>query len=101
MSPAEDGGAVEAGLVERLDAFRDTDGKEVQPYFAAFMVERGFSTVEEAMAPSGAAFMFWIAARWRDFCSPRRIPDQNKLLFQHEFKQWLATRVFVEMSNVR
>lgn len=73
-----------------INDFRDADGKQIQPYFAAYMIERGVARSAD-VAPLD--YMRWIEARWNDFRA--ETGRGNRVLSTAEpgeFKAWLAQR---------
>lgn len=77
-----------------LENFRDDSGDLIQPYYAAFMIEFGFSTVEEGRNERGnqTPFMFWIQARWREFGAVAGITERERAFNRPQFHKWISDR---------
>lgn len=81
-----------------LSDFRDTAGQMVQPYFAAFMLERGYRRAVEPFERDGhnCEYMEWNAARWAEFerATGRRVDSSSRVFYRSEFLDWLDARAF-------
>lgn len=78
-----------------IDTYTDADGEAVQPYFAAFMIEKGYARAQEPFKRDGHTqeFTFWMADRWRDFKTQRGIQMRRTSPEDHAaFKAWLEGR---------
>lgn len=73
--------------------FHDADGVEIQPYYAAFMIEHD---LDRRLVGSQILFMSWISAMWRIFetyvcrCDPT---PHIRRMHSREFTAWLQLRV--------
>jgi hypothetical protein len=81
-----------------LDNFRDNSGELIQPYYAAFMIEFGFPTVEEGRNDQGnqMPFMLWIQARWREF----GVPEKDMPFHREGFHKWLSDRALDQLARI-
>ncbi|MFC3059489.1 hypothetical protein [Paenirhodobacter populi] len=78
-----------------LDNFHDADGEVVQPYFAAFMIERGYRRSKHIFERDGHGLEYqdWNRARWLEFKVPRGISLHVTSKEDHAaFKEWLELR---------
>lgn len=55
--------------MDLLSNYTDEDGKAVQPYFAAFMIEKGYTSAKHLFERDGHGleYMLWNQDRWREF----------------------------------
>lgn len=78
-----------------INNHRDANGEAVQPYYAAFMIERGYRSLSEAKALGGSNvdYMLWINASWNEFFSSLGIkrPDFSRP-YAEQFTEWLDQR---------
>ena len=82
-------------MASLIENFRDADGQPVQPYFAAFMIERGFRTAKEAMSIhlGGFEYMTWNQARWKQFEAAHGYQvDGPRRHLAAQFTTWLNDR---------
>lgn len=81
-------------MAKLIDNYRDADGEAVQPYFAAFMIEKAYSRAKHIFERDGHGleYMEWNQARWREFCSQNGIDRDFSHLYRAEFSEWLAAR---------
>lgn len=58
-----------------LENYIDADGEPVQPYFAAFMIERGYSRAKHIFDRDGHGLEYqeWNRKMWVSFKKPRGI----------------------------
>lgn len=84
-----------------LENYRDSTGAEIQPYYAAFMIEHGFRTVEEGRNEQGnqTPYMLWIQSRWGDFQSALGISQRQRYQYRTEFHQWLSRRALDHLAR--
>ncbi len=78
-----------------INNFRDATGTEIQPYYAAYMIEFGYRTPSEAKAAAGGNFDFmsWIGARWNEFFASKSMKTPEfKSRWACEFCEWLNGR---------
>ena len=77
-----------------LRNFRDAAGEAVQPYFAAYMIERGFRVVADVRETFGnmGDYLLWNSTRWREFSAPRKIDVSLRTGSSEEFTDWLQAR---------
>lgn len=79
-----------------IDAYVDADGREVQPYYAAFMIERGHSRVSDLMEEGGSMmeYQLWNQSMLAKFKRQKGYPQTTTSPEQHkEFQMWLEERV--------
>lgn len=72
---------------------------EVQPYFRAFMIERGYRCASQA---ANVDFMCWIQRQWRDFerATGRQVdPVCLRGTYRAEFAEWLEGRSFDALAR--
>lgn len=91
-----------------ISNFRDINGEAVQPYYAAFMVERGYLSLEDTRAEAGSNcdFMEWVNDSWNEFFSSigvKRPPFSRP--YAEKFTEWLdckttdrIARLYVEAA---
>lgn len=72
-----------------LENFTDKNGVRVQPYFAAFMIEYGFDTLEEANEMGPYFYMEWNQKRWREYERLSAIGSGFRPFHRKEFHFWL------------
>lgn len=75
--------------------FTDSTGERVQPYFAAFMIERGYERAREPFERDGhnLEYMEWNGARWAEFERENGYPhDHIRSSRADEFTDWLQAR---------
>lgn len=90
-----------------LDNYHDADGQAIQPYYAAFMIEFGARTVEEAQAASieleghrNLGFMFWIQKRWAEYEAAHGLKRNGQRgLYRSEFDKWLESRALDRLAR--
>lgn len=62
---------------------------EVQPYFKAFMIERGYTDTSEADTTD---YMEWNQDRWREFSRLRGFDISQRPFHREAFGEWLEAR---------
>ncbi|MGN7750596.1 hypothetical protein [Sinorhizobium sp. 22678] len=74
--------------------FRDANGEAIQPYYAAFMIEKGYRTPAEAAAlyRNQTEYMLWISHRWSEFEGAKGIRHEDRPFYREEFNMWIAER---------
>lgn len=77
-----------------IDHYRDADGEPVQPYFAAFMIEHGYTRAKSIFERdgNGLEYMDWNRARWREFRTLHGIDRDFQHFHAAEFREWLRGR---------
>ena len=82
-------------MADLLDNYIDADGEPVQPYFAAFMIERGYRRAKHIFERDGHGleYMEWNRARWREFKIPRGISLHYTSGKDHaDIQEWIEDR---------
>lgn len=54
---------------------------DCQPFYAAYVAEAGYKSVEEAKAEDdkGVKYIMWISARWRELKGRMRVSDDEHI----------------------
>jgi hypothetical protein len=80
-----------------LHGFRDADGQEVAPHFAAYMFEKGIRTLGElrtgshGSAPVMADYICWHDDKWREFERLNGLKyGRPRSPYVDQFTVWLA-----------
>ena len=75
-----------------IASFTDADGEAVQPYFAAFMLAKGYQRAKHIFERDGHGLEYfeWIAARWADFEADTGSTVYPRSSRAAEFTQWLS-----------
>jgi hypothetical protein len=76
-------------MTSDINSFTDANGQPIQPYYAAFMIERGYR-----IPPSGAQtdYVLWNGARWREFRALLGITEDQQRFHREDFRAWLQRR---------
>lgn len=85
-------------MINVIENFHDASGKAVQPYFTAFMLERGYIRADEPFKRDGhnCEYMEWNSARWREFehSIGQSTSDFSDFrgFYRDKFSEWLNAR---------
>lgn len=83
--------------IPSIHDFTDADGRQVQPYFAAFMIERGLKRAAELFEREGhgAEYIRWSNDRWREYRQSLGLGDETPITGRQraEFAAYLQTRI--------
>lgn len=83
-------------MAKLIQNFRDASGQPVQPYFAAFMIEHGYSRAAEPFERDGhnCEYMEWNQARWAEFerANGHPVDHATRNCRSAEFTDWLDRR---------
>lgn len=85
-----------------ISNYRDAFGADIQPYYAAYMIEFGYRSPAEAKAIAGGNFDFmaWIGARWNEFFASKNMKTPDfKSRWADEFTEWLNGRALSQLAR--
>lgn len=84
-----------------IDNYRDANGQAIQPYYAAYMIEFGYRTPEEAAEKTGnqVEYMCWNSTRWAEFDALHGFKLDDRCYHRDEFRQWLAARALDHVAR--
>lgn len=88
--------------VEDLEDFRDIDGVRVQPLFALFMIQHGYSSVAETQARlphTGLEFMLWNSDQWQDYDKQFNVKPNDRGYHLERYRRWLFDRVAANKAD--
>lgn len=85
-----------------LDNFQDASGELIQPYYAAFMIEFGYTTTEQGKNEQGnqTPFMLWMHERWMEFQANQGITERQRQFYRAEFHEWLSGRSLDRLAQL-
>ena len=78
-----------------LDTFKDADGIPVQPYFAAFMLEKGIDRLtvpQPERANRNVEFIDWMDGRWRELEARLGFSWNQRTQHTNDMLDWLEER---------
>lgn len=80
--------------MDLLKDYTDTDGQPVQSYFAAFMIEKGYTRARHIFERDGHGleYLLWNAERWREFEQHTGEVVEPRHRRAKEFTAWLNDR---------
>jgi hypothetical protein len=85
-----------------LDTFTDADGIPVQEYFAAFMIERGYTHLTvpaRDRTERNVDFMGWIQDRWQELEARHGFTNLERGLHRKDMLDYLEDRALDHVAR--
>ena len=84
-----------------IENHHDANGEAIQPYYAAFMIERGYQTLAEASAEYGnqTEYVIWNGDRWREFSRRFGVTPEDRPYHRADFLNWLSDRALDHLAR--